>query len=70
MNRRKHKVMIQIADKYGAPQEVVTGTTMKLPERILRFLFGELTELMLITPGGSVVGIEVRELGGPDDEAV
>ena len=64
MKRLRHKVKINVADRNGKKVDVVTGTTMKLPHRILRFLFGEMSELMLITPGRTVEGIEIKEVGG------
>ena len=68
MNRLRHKVRVNVKDRSGDNHNVVTGTTMRLPARLLRILFGEMEEVMLITPGKSVEGIEIREIGGDGDE--
>ncbi len=58
----RHKVQINIADRRGNKQRVVSGTTVRLPERLLRFLFGEFTDVLVLTPGQSVSGIEIKEV--------
>lgn len=67
MNKLRHKVKINVSDGKGEKQEVVSGTTCKLPRRILRFFLGELSDVMVITPGKSVEGIEIREVGEEDE---
>jgi len=64
MRKMRHKVQINVADYHGNKQAVVSGTTVKIPQRILKMLFGELTEVMVITPGRTVEGIEIKEVGG------
>ena len=58
----KHKIQINIADRKGNKQRIVSGTTVRLPERLLRFLFGDFTEVLVLTPGKTVEGIEVKEI--------
>lgn len=58
----KHKIQINIADRKGNKQHIVNGTTVRLPERLLRFLFGDFTEVLVLTPGKTVEGIEVKEV--------
>jgi len=62
MNNIQHKVQINIAGPEGRRQMVVSGKTVRIPCRILELIFGKLTEVMLITPGKTVVGIEVKEV--------
>ena len=58
----KHRILINISDRSGKRRRVVTGTTVRLPERLLRFLFGDFTEVLVLAPGETVVGIEVKEI--------
>jgi hypothetical protein len=66
MKNLKHKVRINIADRNK--ERVVTGTTMILPSRLLKILFGDFSEVLVLTPGKSVEGVEIREIrdGGAD----
>jgi hypothetical protein len=68
MKNLKHKVRINIADRSGNKERVVTGTTMILPSRLLKILFGDFSEVLVLTPGKSVEGVEIREIrdGGAD----
>lgn len=64
----KHKVRINIADKNGIKQEVLNSARIRLPRKILTFLFGEFCEILILTPGESVQGIEIKELRGDGNE--
>ena len=68
MKNLKHKVRINIADRGGNKERVVTGTTMVLPSCLLKILFGDFSEVLVLTPGKTVKGIEIREIrdGGED----
>ena len=70
MGKLKHKVKVNVAGRDGATQEVLTGTSMSLPKRLLRFFFGEMSDVMVITPGNTVEGIEIKEVGGEKNETV
>lgn len=58
----KHKVTINISDASGGKSTVLRGANMKLPARIIRFLFGDFTQLYLLKPGQTVESVDVREI--------
>ena len=51
----KHKIKINIADR-------------SIPKKLLTFLFGEFCEVLVLTPGESVQGIEIKEMRGDGNE--
>ena len=68
----KHKVTINVADRAGNKQTVLQSGTISLPKRLLTFLFGEFTDVLVLTPAASVEGIEITEVesgGGQDVES-
>nr|DAK40861.1 MAG TPA: hypothetical protein [Caudoviricetes sp.] len=67
---KKHTVKINIADRRGDQRRVLTSTRVSLPRRLLRFLFGDFCQVLVLTPGETVEGIEINETrrdGGPDE---
>ena len=64
----KHKVRINIADKNSIKQEVLESTSRRIPKRLLPFLFGDFCEVLVLTPGETVLGIEIREMWGDGNE--
>ena len=66
--RLKHKVRINIADKNGNKQEVLQSEHRSIPNKLLTFLFGDFCELLVLTPGETVQGIEIREMRGDGNE--
>ena len=67
---KKHTVKINIADRRGDQRRVLTSTCVSLPRRLLRFLFGDFCQVLVLTPGETVEGIEINETrrdGGPDE---
>ena len=67
---KKHTVKINIADRRGDQRRVLTSTRVSLPRRLLRFLFGNFCQVLVLTPGETVEGIEINETrrdGGPDE---
>ncbi len=65
----KHKVKIHVADRSGNKKEVLQSGHMKLPKRLLTWIFGDFCEVLVLTPGESVRGVEIQEVrGGSDDE--
>ena len=61
----QHKVRINIADRNGNKKEVLQSEHISLPKRLLTFLFGEFCEILVLKPGQTVQGIEIKELGFP-----
>ena len=68
VNKLRHKVQINVSDREGNRERVMTSSRRKLPARLLRLLFGEMADVMVITPGKSVEGIEIKEIGGAEDD--
>ena len=57
----KHTVRISIADRSGNGCEVIRTKKLRLPMRLLRLLFGDFCEVMLLAPGRTVTGVEIHE---------
>ncbi len=64
----QHKVRINIADRNGNKKEVLQSEHISLPKRLLTFLFGEFCEILVLKPGKTVQGIEIKELGSTQKE--
>lgn len=67
---RKHTVKINVANRKGEKQTVLTSTRLSIPKRLLRFLFGDFCQVLVLTPGETVEGIEINEKrkdGGEDE---
>lgn len=64
----KHKVKINIADRNGHKQEVLQSERRSIPKRLLTFLFGEFCEVLVLAPGETVQGIEIKEMRGESHE--
>lgn len=62
MKQLRHRIQISIADRKGRRQQVVSGMMLRLPKRLLTLIFGELTDVLVITPGKSVEEIEIKEI--------
>ena len=58
---KKHTVKINIANRRGEQRRVLTSTRVSLPRRLLRFLFGDFCQVLVLTPGETVEGIEINE---------
>lgn len=60
----QHKVQINIARNDGSQKKaVIKSGISKIPQRLLNFLFGEFTEVLVLTPGQSVQSVEIQEIG-------
>ena len=64
----QHKVRIHIADRNGNQKEVLRSGSKRIPKRLLTLLFGDFCEVLVLTPGETVKGIEIRELRGKSNE--
>ena len=67
---KRHIVRINIASRRGDKQRVLTSARISLPRRLLRFLFGDFCQVLVLTPGETVEGIEINETrkAGDQDE--
>lgn len=66
--RLKHKVRINIADKNGNKQEVLQSEHRSIPKKLFTFLFGDFCEVLVLTSGETVQGIEIKEMRGESHE--
>ncbi len=55
----KHKIRIKVEE-----QQVLAGRSMALPKKLLRFLFGDFCEILILTPGKCVQNVEIQEMKG------
>lgn len=65
----KHKVIINVTDEKGNNVEVLRGGQLTLPQKIIKFLFGDYRQVFLLDPGKSVQSVNVKEIkeGGSCD---
>ena len=57
----RHKIVINVSDSSGRMENVLKGADVKLPARLLKFLFGEFTQVYLLAPGQTVESVDIRE---------
>lgn len=62
-----HGLKLSIAKRFPVDPGIVATKTVKVRERIARFLFGTPRKMMIIVPGDSVDQIDIREKPNPDD---
>lgn len=58
----RHTVKVNVAGRKGNKQEVLKSTSIRLPKRLLKLLFGDFEEMLVIVPGKSVEGIVIQEI--------
>lgn len=65
----QHRVRINVAQSGGTTQGVLGSRGRRIPERLLRILFGRYSEVLVLTPGKSVRSVEIHETpqGACDD---
>ena len=65
----QHRVQINVAQGGGSTQGVLGSRSRRIPARLLRLLFGEYSEVLVLTPGKSVRSVEIHETqqGGTED---
>lgn len=47
----KHKITINVTEPKGRHMTVLRGAQRSIPERLVRFLFGDFTQVYLLAPG-------------------
>lgn len=55
-------IVINVSDSGGRRKNVLKGADVKLPARLLKFLFGEFTQVYLLSPGQTVESVDIREV--------
>ena len=58
----RHRVTINVTDPRGKTVTVLKGADARLPARLVRFLFGDFTQVYLLKPGQSVESVDVKEV--------
>lgn len=58
----KHKITINVSDPMGKKATVLRGADITLPSRLIRFFFGDFTQVYLLAPGQSVESVDVKEI--------
>ena len=54
----KHRIVINVSDSGGRRENVLKGADVKLPAS----LFGEFTQVYLLSPGQTVESVDIREV--------
>lgn len=65
----KHRITINVTDPDGKRASLLRGADMKLPARLVRFLFGDFQQIYLLSPGKTIESVNIREVrkGGKTD---
>ena len=58
----KHKVIINVTDDKGNKKQVLRGGELTLPQKIIKFLFGDYRQVYLLDPGKSVKFVDIKEI--------
>lgn len=58
----KHRVCINVCDRRGNKHPVLRSGTAQIPQRLLKWLFGDFCEVLVLTPGMTVCEVEIHEL--------
>lgn len=58
----KHCVRINVCDERGHRHPVLHSGTTRIPKRLLKWLFGDFCEVLVLTPGKTVGEVEILEL--------
>lgn len=57
----KHKIKIAVSNG-DTKTQVLAGCSIRLPKRLLRWLLGDFCEILVLTPGKTVQGVEIHEV--------
>lgn len=68
----KHQVVINVSERDGKKTRVLKGAQLSLPQRIVRWLFGEYTQIFVMKPGETIQSVDIREMkeGVNDNEKI
>ena len=58
----KHKIIINVSDPSGKKATILQGADIRLPSRIIKFLFGDFTQVYILAPGQTVESVDVKEI--------
>lgn len=57
----KHKVKITVK-KDDERTHVLSSQSIRFPKRLLRWLLGDFCEILVLTPGKTVQGVEIQQI--------
>ena len=58
----RHKIIINVTNEKGQKTNVLKGAIGKIPNRLIKFLFGDYRQIYLLDPGMTVDSVDVREI--------
>ncbi|MDO4662114.1 MAG: hypothetical protein Q4B36_03155 [Tissierellia bacterium] len=58
----KHRVVINVSNANGEKRKMMEAAEMSLPKRIIRFLFGDFTQIYLLKPGDQIESVDIKEV--------
>ncbi len=58
----KHKVKIKVAKNDMESEMVLSSMTKRITSRIAKFLFGDYSEVLVLSPGKTVKAVEIHEI--------
>ena len=58
----KHNVRIKVAKNEMESEMVLSSKTKRITSRIARFLFGDYSEVLVLSPGKTVKAVEIHEI--------
>lgn len=58
----KHNVRIKVAKNELESEMVLSSKTKRITSRIARFLFGDYSEVLVLSPGKTVKAVEIHEI--------
>ena len=58
----KHKVKIKVAKNEMESEMVLSSKTKRISARVAKFLLGDYSEVLVLSPGKTVKAVEIHEL--------
>ena len=58
----RHKIIINVTNANGQKTNVLKGAVRKIPNRLIRILFGDYRQIYLLDPGMTVDSVDIREI--------
>jgi len=59
-----HKVQINVAEANGKNLKVLNSRCKRISSRLLHFLLGDYSQVLILKPGKTVQVIEIKEIEG------
>jgi len=59
-----HKVQINVTESNGKNQKVLNSRLKRISNRLLHFLLGDYSQVLILKPGKTIQVIEIKEIEG------